>query len=238
MATIGREEYPELSLSEALAITERVGRENVRTANSLAVVMGLRNSDSGWFYHKVSALTKYFGLVERTKGNVSLTPLGERIAHPLSDSDRISARAEAAQRVTLLRSLYTALGPSYHDADFRTKLRDVTQAPLAEIEKHANAVEQLYRDSIQYFAMGGGTSLNMPAAIASPQPHTTPSEAAHGGSRVISHEPGYRTFEGDGVYLKVKKDRDALEEARVTIEGWIKLHVNPGTTRATDSDTR
>jgi hypothetical protein len=31
-------------------------------------------------------------------------------------------------------------------------------------------------------------------------------------------------FQGDGVYLKIKKDKDALEEALTTIQGWLKRH--------------
>jgi hypothetical protein len=48
-------------------------------------------------------------------------------------------------------------------------------------------------------------------------------EPAHG----RTHEPGYRTFESDGVFLKIKKDRDSLEEALATIQGWLRRHSGP-----------
>jgi hypothetical protein len=231
MAGIGKEDYPELTLTEAFEIVEKVGRENVKTATGLATVMGLKSPDSGYFYHRVSALTKYYGLLDRAKGNVNLTTIGERIAHPLSESDKAAARAEAASKVPLLRSLFDTLGSEFHDADFRTKLRDVTQAPLAEIEKNAPFIERLYRDSIRYFSAVGQAS---PSRTPSPPPVAFPGVQGPPSPRDLTrdnnlrphheHEPGFRTFESDGVYLKIKKDRDSLEEALATIQGWLRRY--------------
>lgn len=231
MAGIGREDYPELTLSEAADIVDKVGRQSVKTTTALAEVMGLKSSDSGYFYHRVSALTKYFGVLERSKGNVLLTPLGQRIAHPLSDQDRRQALAESANRVNLLRLLYQSLGSSFHDADFRTKLRDVTQATPAEIEKTAPFLERLYRDAIPYLTE---------TATSPVSPTPTAGEVGGGAestdsrlhresdiSLPLPHEPGYRTFQSDGVYLRIKKDRDALEEADAVIRAWLQRYRGP-----------
>jgi len=230
MAGIGREDYPQLTPSEAFEIVEKVGRENVKTANGLASVMGLKSPDSGYFYHQVSSLTKYYGLIDRAKGTITLTPLGERIAHPLSEADKSLARAEAVRRVTLLSSLYGRLGKEFHEADFRTTLRDVTQAPLADIERNAPEIEKLFRDSIRYLSQapptGGVTPQDIPKLLESSERASgaSPSPTAHQGR---AHEAGFRTFESDGVYLKIKKDRDSLEEALATIQGWLKRHTEP-----------
>jgi hypothetical protein len=235
MAGIGKETYPDLTLSEAAAIVERVGRDSVRTATGLAAVMGLKSINSGYFYNKVSAMTKYYGLLERTKGDIALTSLGERIAHPLSVFDKRAALAESVGRVSILKALYGALGPNFHEADFKTKLKDVTQAPLADIERVSPQIERIYRDSIPYFgpesvgvaeqALGGGSSADG-ARIAVRAPDL-------GSAPLLGPEAGYRTFQGDGVYLRVKNDRDALEEAAGMLKGWLARQKKKG--RGNDS---
>lgn len=227
MPGIGKSDYPELTPTKAFEIVERVGRESVKTGNGLASVMGLKSPDSGYFYHQVSSLTKYYGLIDRTKGTVALTPLGERIAHPLSEEDKRRAEGEAVRRVGLIVALFDRLGTEFHEADFRTALRDVTQAPLAEIERAASEVEALYKDAQRYLTSSFQGKASSERAESSspgsgPEAHAvTHSEAG------FSHEPGYRTFQADGVFLKIKKDKDSLEEALATIQGWLKRHSGP-----------
>lgn len=234
MAGLGKADFPELTPSRAFEIVEKVGRESVKTANGLATVMGLKSPDSGYFYHQVSSLTKYYGLIDRTKGSIGLTPLGERIAHPLSDSDKSRAQAEAVRRVGLLTSLYDRLGHDFHEADFKTTLRDVTNAPLADIERAAPEVEKLYRDASRFLAQAGPPALRSSdegqvshhegiraSGVTPPTPTSTP-----------AHEAGYRTFQADGVYLKIKKDKESLEEALATIQGWLKRHQHEDETKS------
>lgn len=228
MAGLGKMDYPELTPSRAFEIAEKVGRENVKTASGLANVMGLKSPDSGYFYHQVSSLTKYYGLIDRAKGTVVLTPLGERIAHPLSDADKVRAQAEAVRRVGMLSALYDRLGSGFHEADFKTTLRDVTGAPLADIERSSEEVERLYRDAQRYLAQVGpppteptGTT---PGVGQLSEGRGEMPSAAMGGL----HEPGYRIFQSDGVYLKIKKDRESLEEALATIQGWLGRHSHRG----------
>jgi hypothetical protein len=228
MSGIGKADYPELRPSKAFEIVERVGRENVKTASGLATVMGLKSPDSGYFYHQVSSLTKFYGLIDRSKGTVALTPLGERIAHPLSQDDKSRAQAEAVRRVGLIAALFDRLGTEFHEDDFRTTLRDITQAPLAEIERAGSEIEALYKDAERF--LGGSTHGSAsPSVSLDPPPRTSQSALpSAGGTRtsegVPAHEPGYRTFQGDGVFLKIKKDKESLEEALTTIQGWLKRH--------------
>jgi hypothetical protein len=227
MPGIGKSDYPELTPTKAFEIVERVGRESVKTGNGLASVMGLKSPDSGYFYHQVSSLTKYYGLIDRTKGTIALTPLGERIAHPLSDEDKRMAQGDAVRRVGLIVALFDKLGTEFHEADFRTTLRDVTQAPLAEIEKSAGEVEALYKDAQRYLTSSfQGKVQHERAESTSSRSGTEPRGIGHP-EPVFSHEPGYRTFQADGVFLKIKKDKDSLEEALATIQGWLKRHAGP-----------
>jgi hypothetical protein len=227
MPGIGKADYPELVPSKAFEIVERVGRESVKTGNGLASVMGLKSPDSGYFYHQVSSLTKYYGLIDRTKGTVALTPLGERIAHPLSEEDKRQAQGEAVRRVGLIAALFDRLGTEFHAADFRTTLRDITQAPLAEIEKTGGEVEALYKDAQRYLIPSGpgrNTTERAESASAAGPKTVTESHGMQRSDTMFSPEPGYRVFHGDGVYVKIKKDKDALEEALTTIQGWLKRH--------------
>lgn len=234
MATIGRMEYPELTLTQAVEITEKVGRQNVKTIVGLAQVMGLKSINSGYFYHQVSALTKYFGVVNRTRESISLTPLGERIAHKLTDADRRLALAEAASRVRLLPALYEALGQSYHEADFKTKLRDVTGASLPEIEKAAAFVERLYHDAIPYIAQVPAQGLTSQPARESAEEHPgsggRPPKYNLGSLLGISEsdmdraiDSEFRTYKTTGIALVVKRDLKSLREAEMMLRAWREL---------------
>jgi hypothetical protein len=230
MPGIGKSDYPELTPSKAFEIVERVGRENVKTGSGLATVMGLKSPDSGYFYHQVSSLTKFYGLIDRTKGTVALTPLGERIAHPLSEEDKRRAQGEAVRRVGLISALFERLGTEFHEADFRTTLRDVSQAPLAEIEKAGRDVETLYKDALRFLPTAAAKRPSADRAESDLSTRTEPSLESRGSPRPdsnLGNESGYRTFVADGVYLKIKKDKDSLEEALTTIQGWLKRHASP-----------
>lgn len=226
MPKIGSLEYPALTLSEASEIAEKVGHEGVKTKQGLVEVMGLKNPN-GYFYHKVSSMTKYYGLLERGLDIVRLTSTGERIAHPLSAEDKRKALAEAAERVPLFHALFDSLGANYHDADFRTKLRDLTQAPLQAIQIVSAAVERLYRDAASYMSASG---IVPPASTPSTGNDVTSGgplarvSSRDGGDVHHAHEAGFRIFEGDGVFLKVRKDPEALGEALATITAWVSLH--------------
>jgi hypothetical protein len=238
MPGMGKSDYPELTPTKAFEIVERVGRENVKTGSGLANVMGLKSPDSGYFYHQVSSLTKFYGLIDRTKGTVALTPLGERIAHPLSEDDRTRAQSEAVRRVGLVATLFDRLGTEFHEADFRTTLRDITQAPLAEIERAGGQVETLYKDSLRYLPNSGikRTSAERTDLTSSARPESRMEtrDGTHPDPS-FAHEPGYRTFVADGVYLKIKKDKESLEEALTTVQGWLKRHSGGDTeTKSTD----
>ena len=229
MPGLGKVDYPELTPSQAFEIVEKVGRESVKTAKGLATVMGLKSPDSGYFYHQVSSLTKYYGLIDRSKGSIALTPLGERIAHPLSDADKTRAQAEAVRRVGLLTSLFARLGTGFHEADFKATLRDVTLAPLADIERASPDVERLYRDAQRYLAQattaGPGTRTGQPHLPETAIESSGPTAAGASASTPV-HEAGYRTFQADGVYMKIKKDKESLAEALATIQGWLKRHTD------------
>jgi len=239
MPGVGKSEYPELAPTKAFEVVERVGRENVKTGSGLATVMGLKSPDSGYFYHQVSSLTKFYGLIDRSKGTVALTPLGARIAHPLSVDDKRRAQGEAVRRVGLFASLFDRLGAEFHEADFRTTLRDVTQAPLVDIERLGGEVEALYKDALRYLP-AAGTRMPLVESGELAESQTPHAPVAARGSLAsepsLGHQPGYRVFQGDGVYLRIKKDRDALEEALTTIQGWLKRHSAADATNKTSED--
>ena len=153
MTSIGDSEYPEMTISEAIKFAEAIKREKVQTLAGLAQILGIKSVRSGFFYTRISALTKYYGLVERNKNSVFLTTLAKRIVYPVSPQDRADAIRESILRVTLLGSLFTALGQSYHDLDFPAKLLELTHAKHEEVAEKGTKIERTYRDAAQY--LGG-----------------------------------------------------------------------------------
>jgi hypothetical protein len=228
MTSIGNGDFPEMTPSEAVEVVEGIKREKAQTTAGLGKVMGLTNTGTGFFYGKLAALSKHYGLIDRQKTSITLTPLGKRIAYRLSEEDRGAAISEMVKRVPLLRDLFQALGPEFSDLDFPEKLRSITNADPEEIESKGPRVEKLYRDAIPYLAnqrpaqtVGPQSGLrNEPAFRAVPGGPGTSGDAGTLAAG-LTHEPGYRTFHSDGVVLKIKKDPEALEEARAVIAAWI-----------------
>ena len=231
MTSVGTADFPEMSVTEAIEVIENIKREKVQTTTALGKVMGLKSVATGRFYNKLAALTKHYGLIDRQKTTVTLTPLAKRIVYQVSDEDRNAAIAEVARRVPLFKELYQSLGPEFNELDFPTKLLELTRAEHEDITEKGSRVERYYRDAIQYLR-SSVPSIGGPPQEKSQRPRFhaegSRSDAATEDSdqqtwRPVS-EPGYRTFEGDGVYLRIKTDPEALEEAIATIRGWQTRH--------------
>src|SRR5437868_2669729 len=118
MAKLGSGEYPELTFSQALSTVEGIKKDSIRTIDGLSKLLGHESTKSGPFTQKVAALNKFYGLVEQVRTDISLTPLGSRIAYPVSDSDREEACRESISRIGLFRDLFTTLGTNFSPNDF------------------------------------------------------------------------------------------------------------------------
>ena len=107
-----------MTVSEAVQFVEAVKRDKIQTLPALGKVMGITSLNSGAAFVRFSALTKHYGLIDRRKNTVTLTPLAKRIVYPVSPQDRRDAIRDVALRVPLISQLFSSLGPSYHERHF------------------------------------------------------------------------------------------------------------------------
>ena len=231
MTSIGSAEFPEMPFSEALKTIEGIKREKAQTTAALGKVMGLTSTTTGYFYQKLSSLSKFYGLVDRDKANLTLTDLAKRIVYSLSEADRQAAIRESIFRVTLFQRLFQALGPDYHELDFPTKLLEVTKASHEEIADKSEKVEALYRDAVQYLR---GGEVVTPTPGSPTEPTAARSHIGGGSSGSTSPEPralppivagtaeDYWTFHtGDSFVRLKKKDPKLLHTAKRVIDAWL-----------------
>ena len=103
---------------------------------------------SGTLFAKVAAL-RDFGLVEG-RGELRVTPLAQRVLHPAGATEAFQARAEAFQRVELLRRLYHRFqGEVPDDAGLLIGLEEVTKAPRDEIVRRASLIQKHLNDAFR-----------------------------------------------------------------------------------------
>jgi hypothetical protein len=232
MTSIGNSEFPEMTFSEALKIIEGIKREKVQTTTALGGLMGLKTTNTGYFYAKLSALSKFYGLIDRSKANISLTPLGKRIVYPESDGDRSTAIRDSILNVDLTRRLFDALGVGYHELDFGTKLREVSGAEHDELELKKDKVEALYRDAIQYLKGVSTTSLTSQALVGAADKKGTfqvvsaassPASVSTVSSPQLSGDPeNFWVFQSGGSMVRIeKKNPKLLQTAKRVIDAWL-----------------
>ena len=237
MTSIGSFEFPEMAFSEALKLIEGVKRDKAQTTAALGVLMGLKSTNNGYFYAKMSALSKFYGLIDREKTNIALTPLAKRIVYSVSEIDKQSAIREAILRSGLFQQLYQGLGTDYHELDFPTKLLELTKASHEEISSKSPRVEELYRDAIQYLrGMPFSEASTMPAgpALLETDPNRTPQGA---GVRIGSYSTlptreanpdDFYTFQtGDSIVRLKKSDAKLLQTAKRVIDAWLAAEDQP-----------
>lgn len=219
-----------MPFSEALKTIEGIKREKAQTTAALGKVMGLTSITTGYFYQKLSSLSKFYGLVNRDKNNLTLTELAKRIVYPIGDADRSAAIRESIFRVVLLQKLYQSLGPDYHELDFPTKLLEVSKSTHEEIEEKSEKVEALYRDAVQYLRGRDGLEAVAPVQTGSPPPASAQASAGTHHELASGIIPPIRggssddfwVFNtGDSFVRLKKKDPKLLHTAKRVIDAWL-----------------
>ena len=149
MAKLGPYSYPDIRFGDAVEIAGRILTKFKGTVNvkGLAWELGMAEG-SGTLFAKVAAL-RDFGLVEG-RGELRVTPLAQRILHPASGAEARQARAEAFQRVELLRRLYHRFeGEVPDDASLLIGLEEATNAPRGEIVRRASLIQKHLGDAFR-----------------------------------------------------------------------------------------
>lgn len=97
--------FPVVPLDEAAEIVREVGKHgHSHSEHAVATYMGHRTTNSGAFKQRFAAMRSW-GLITVEHGQVSLTELGRRIAHPLGEDAGLALR-EAFMHAEVFADLY------------------------------------------------------------------------------------------------------------------------------------
>ena len=149
MAKLGPYSYPDIRFGDAVEIAGRILTKFKGTVSvkGLAWELGMAEG-SGTLFAKVAAL-RDFGLVDG-RGELRVTPLAQRVLYPTGESEGRLARAEAFQRVDLLRQLYERFeGEVPDDAGLLIGLEEATHAPRDEIVRRASLIQKHLTDAVR-----------------------------------------------------------------------------------------
>lgn len=164
MAKLGPYTYPDIRFGDAVEIAGRILTKFKGTVSvkGLAWELGMAEG-SGTLFAKVAAL-RDFGLIEG-RGELRISQLTQRILHPANADEGLEARAEAFQRVELLRQLYTRFeGETPDDMSLLVGLEEISRAPRDEIVRRAPLIQKHLTDA--------GRVLGRPARIAKNAEHS------------------------------------------------------------------
>jgi hypothetical protein len=149
MAKLGQFTYPDIRFGDAVEISGRVLQKFKGTVSvkGLAWELGMAEG-SGTLFAKVAAM-RDFGLIEG-RGELRVSPLAQRVLHPASAAEGHSARAEAFERVDLLRQLYARFeGEVPDDMSMLVGLEEITRAARDEIVRRAPLIQKHLTDAIR-----------------------------------------------------------------------------------------
>jgi len=149
MAKLGQYTYPDIRFGDAVEISGRVLTKFKGTVSvkGLAWELGMAEG-SGTLFAKVAAM-RDFGLIEG-RGELRISQLAQRVLHPSTPEEGQEARAEAFQRVDLLRQLYGRFeGEVPDDMSMLVGLEEITRASRDEIVRRAPLIQKHLTDAIR-----------------------------------------------------------------------------------------
>jgi hypothetical protein len=149
MAKLGQYTYPDIRFGDAVEISGRVLTKFKGTVSvkGLAWELGMAEG-SGTLFAKVAAM-RDFGLIEG-RGELRISQLTQRVLHPATAEEGQAARAEAFQRVDLLRQLYARFeGEVPDDMSMLVGLEEITRASRDEIVRRAPLIQKHLTDAIR-----------------------------------------------------------------------------------------
>ena len=149
MAKLGAYSYPDIRFGDAVEIAGRIASKFRGTVSvkGLAWELGMAEG-SGTLFAKVAAL-RDFGLVEG-RGELRLSALAQRVLHPSTTNEGREARAEAFQRVELLRQLYQRFdGDIPDDMGLLVGLEEITRSPRDEIVRRCPLIQKHLTDAVR-----------------------------------------------------------------------------------------
>ncbi len=146
MPTLGSHDYPEFTLSEAIALGGKVAKEFAGevSRNGLARSLGM-SERGGAFAARVGALRMWGIATGRSRLRVSRD--GLRAASPLSPQEAKSARRSLARGVPLFLEIQRRLGSSPLDAaNLAVIVEEITGADRQEVRARLPVIDRVLAD--------------------------------------------------------------------------------------------
>ena len=136
---------PRISLEEALKLTKvlhgKIGKNSVTVESARgALGFGGDNGAAG----KILASLKQYGLIERSKGQISLAPSAIHILHPVSDKQR----ALSLQKTALNSSIFVRIRKEFDDCEQDVLANQLVQ--LGFTPDGAARTAQIYKANAKY----------------------------------------------------------------------------------------
>lgn len=221
MGEVGRYEYPDLKLSEAIAYAEKITKDfgGKISASNLAKLFGIEPRGGG-FRNRVGDLMAY-GLIEGQR-EYRLSKLGARITGNPADAQ---ARAQAFLTVPLFKAIHDEFkGKVPNDMNvFILQIKDITKADEKEVSIRAARLRNHYNEALPYlmpdiFPVSGESEVPT-GQTAEIQPRIE-SHATQSTDR-FSIPSDYARLVTDDFVVGVRKNLESMELLNNQIQSWI-----------------
>ena len=201
MAKLGRFEYPETGLAEAVLLGRRIAREFGGEVSRSGLARSLGMSERGGAFAARLAAARMWGVCSG-RGTVRLTPEGLRAAEPRSTAEADAARGVLARSVPLFAEIARRVRSHVVDeARVGVLLEEITGAGRLETGRRAAQITRLVNEVLAY--------------LASERPAEDERDVSSAGAR--SSEAGERSpmgsSEGDRIELVLPDGRLSLPES-------------------------
>ena len=152
MAKLGRFEYPETGLPEAVLLGRKIAREFGGEVTRSGLARSLGMSERGGAFAARLASARMWGVCSG-RGTVRLTPEGLRAAEPRSAGEADSAREALARSVPLFAEIARRVrGHVVDEARVGALLEEITGAGRLEADRRAAHIARLVNEVLVYLA--------------------------------------------------------------------------------------
>lgn len=232
MAKLGQYTYPDIRFGDAVEISGRVLTKFKGTVSvkGLAWELGMAEG-SGTLFAKVAAM-RDFGLIEG-RGELRISSLAQRVLHPANPDEGQEARAEAFQRVDLLRQLYERFdGEVPDDMSMLVGLEEITRAARDEIVRRAPLIQKHLTDAIRV--------LGRPIKVERKTEYSDEKQNIIGDTAALSHIGIGIQAPGEGLHLAAGGRQLAVPltaeyiDVAITLLSTLKSELDSGPLQASD----
>ncbi len=214
MGNIGKMDYPEMPLSNAVQYLNRAYRvlsEGIST-DGFAQALSLKPKTGG-FARVLVSLNRY-GLVEG-RGTIKATELAKQVLYGYTQEDREKAKARAWLNIEIIKGIYDRYGASVPErtGEFLALIGKLSGADPQEVQDKAGDVRNLYEEASRDLGVLGATEASQ---VAPSQPigtiPPTPTEPT-----LVSPSGIIDAKVGD-VWIRLPRSHQGLKTARKLLD--------------------